>query len=163
MNYRQYGQEDMDNYLKCYLLKISDTSSKPPPRRRRNLKTFTTPKVTVCKQKKEIKDQKTVISCLRKKIAFSKMNNKPISDLDQFLQLPRAICDADGIPEKGQKSSALSVFKSLYPEAFFLRFHRVTPPLRLLSSLMACLLLIQFLFLIRGAFQIMLNFYLTDG
>jgi hypothetical protein len=34
------------------------------------------------------------------------------------LQLPRAICDAEGIPEKGQKSSAVSVFKSLYPEAF---------------------------------------------
>jgi hypothetical protein len=33
------------------------------------------------------------------------------------LQLPRAICDAEGIPEKGKKSSAVSVFKSLYPEA----------------------------------------------
>jgi hypothetical protein len=47
-------------------------------------------------------------------IAFSKINNKPIYDLDQFLQLPRAICDTEGIPEKGKKSSAVSVFKSLY-------------------------------------------------
>ena len=34
------------------------------------------------------------------------------------MQLPRAICDVEGIPEKGQKSSTVSVFKSLYPEAF---------------------------------------------
>ncbi|CAG2252648.1 unnamed protein product [Mytilus edulis] len=68
--------------------------------------------VTVTKQKKEIKDNKTVISCLRKKAA-SKFSNKAVSDLDQFLQLPRAICDADGIPEKGQKSWATSVFKKI--------------------------------------------------
>jgi hypothetical protein len=65
---RQYGQEDMDNYLTCYLLKISDTSSKAQSRKRRNLKTFATSKITVNKQKKEIKDQKTVISCLGKLI-----------------------------------------------------------------------------------------------
>ncbi|CAG2203638.1 unnamed protein product [Mytilus edulis] len=35
-----------------------------------------------------------------------------------FLQLPRAICDADGIPEKGQKSWATSVFKKMYPVSF---------------------------------------------
>ena len=90
---------------------------KVPARRRRNLKTFSEPKVTVSKQKKEIKDNKTV-SCLRKKIAYSKFTNKPISDLDQFIQLPRAICDANGIPEKGQKSWATSVLKKLYPEVF---------------------------------------------
>jgi hypothetical protein len=49
--------------MKCYLLKIADTSSKAPSRKRRNLKTFATSKITVNKQKKEIKDQKTFISC----------------------------------------------------------------------------------------------------
>ncbi|CAC5398301.1 unnamed protein product [Mytilus coruscus] len=98
LNYRRYGHEDLINYVQCFL--VAASSKKAPPRRRRNLITFSAPKVTVSKQKKEIKDQKTVISCLRKKIAFSKFTNKAVSDLDQFLQLPRAICDADGIPEK---------------------------------------------------------------
>ncbi|CAC5358990.1 unnamed protein product [Mytilus coruscus] len=35
-----------------------------------------------------------------------------------FIQLPRAICDAEGVPEKGQKSWATTVFKKLYPESF---------------------------------------------
>ena len=82
------------------------------------MKTFAPIKVTVQKQNKEIKDNKTVISCLRKKIAFSKSTNKPIQDLDQFLQLPRALCNADGIPEKGVKSHASSFFRISYPDAF---------------------------------------------
>jgi hypothetical protein len=36
--------------------------------------------------------------------------NQPISDLEQFIQLPR-VCT----PEKGQKSWASSVFKKQYP------------------------------------------------
>ena len=41
------------------------------------------------KQKKEIKpDNQTVISCLRKQIAFSKLTQKPVTDSDQFSTLP---------------------------------------------------------------------------
>jgi hypothetical protein len=65
-----------------------DMAAKQPARKRRNLKTFTAPKVTVFKQKKEIKDNQTVISCLRKQIAFSKLTRKPVTDLDQFSTLP---------------------------------------------------------------------------
>ena len=68
--------------------------------------------------KKEIRDQKTVISCLRKKIAFSKHSRHAVQDLDQFVELPRALCNADGLPEKGQKSTAATVSKDLYTEAF---------------------------------------------
>ena len=41
-----------------------------------------------------------------------------MTDLDQFSTLPRAISDANGIPEKGQKSAVSQIFKSLYKEAF---------------------------------------------
>ena len=74
--------------------------------------------MTVFKQKKEIKDNQIVISCLQKQIAFSKLTQKPVTDLDQFCTLPRAISDANGILEKGQKSVASQIFKSLYKEAF---------------------------------------------
>ena len=116
MNYRQ---EDLNNYINCFLIKTSELTSHPPPRRRRNLKTFSGVKLSIYKQKKEIQDQKTVISCLRKKIAFSKLTNQPISDLEQCIQLPRALCDAEGIREKGQKSWASLVFKRQYPNMFY--------------------------------------------
>ena len=121
INYRKYGEEDMANYLKCFLFRTYETAGKPPSRKRRNLKTFAPIKITIHKQKKEIKDQNTVISCLRKKIAFSKHSGNAVKDLDQFLQLPRALCDAEGIPEKGQKATAANVFKNIYSDAFLLQ------------------------------------------
>ncbi|CAC5418643.1 unnamed protein product [Mytilus coruscus] len=121
INYRKYGEEDLGNYLKCFLFRTCETAGKPPPRKRRNLKTFAPIKITIHKQKKEIKDQNTVISCLRKKIAFSKHSGNAVKDLDQFLQLPRALCDAEGIPEKGQKATAANVFKNIYYDAFLLQ------------------------------------------
>ncbi|VDI52433.1 Hypothetical predicted protein, partial [Mytilus galloprovincialis] len=120
INYRKSGEEDMANYLKCFLFRTYETAGKPPSRKRRNLKTFAPIKITIHKQKKEIKDQNTVISCLRKKIAFSKHSGNAVKDLDQFLQLPRALCDAEGIPEKGQKATAANVFKNIYSDAFFI-------------------------------------------
>ena len=138
MNYRQ---EDLNNYINCFLIKTSELTSHPPSRRRRNLKTFSGVKLSIYKQKKEIQDQKTVISCLRKKIAFSKLTNQPIPDLEQCIQLPRALCDAEGIREKGQKSWASLVFKRQYPNIFI----QSPPPLMFIQHilLMACLLLIH--------------------
>ncbi|CAC5419098.1 unnamed protein product [Mytilus coruscus] len=121
INYRKYGEEDLGNYLKCFLFRTCESAGKPPPRKRRNLKSFAPIKITIHKQKKEIKDQNTVISCLRKKIAFSKHSGNAVKDLDQFLQLPRALCDAEGIPEKGQKATAANVFKNIYSDAFLLQ------------------------------------------
>ncbi|CAC5359268.1 unnamed protein product [Mytilus coruscus] len=60
INYRKYGEEDLGNYLKCFLFRTCETAGKPPPRKRRNLKTFASIKITIHKQKKEIKDQNTV-------------------------------------------------------------------------------------------------------
>ncbi|CAG2204296.1 unnamed protein product [Mytilus edulis] len=121
INYRKYGEEDMANYLKCFLFRTYETAGKPPSRKEEILKTFAPIKITIHKQKKEIKDQNTVISCLRKKIAFSKHSGNAVKDLDQFLQLPRALCDAEGIPEKGQKATAANVFKNIYSDAFLLQ------------------------------------------
>jgi hypothetical protein len=47
LNYRQYGHEDMKNYIDCYLLRAKDMAAKQPARKRRNLKTFTAPKVVL--------------------------------------------------------------------------------------------------------------------
>ncbi|CAC5421238.1 unnamed protein product [Mytilus coruscus] len=118
LNYRQYGITDMQKYITCFLIKAPDLSAKQIYVRRMNLKTFAPQKVSMHKQKKEIKDNQTVISCLRKKIAFSKHTQEPVTDLDQFISLPRAISDASGLPVKGTKSNALKVLKSTYKDAF---------------------------------------------
>ncbi|CAG2242063.1 unnamed protein product [Mytilus edulis] len=52
------------------------------------------------KSKREQKDRRTENSLLRKRIAWSKEQNIPISDLQQFISLPRAIVDHDGLPYK---------------------------------------------------------------
>jgi hypothetical protein len=41
----------MKNYIDCYLLRAKDMAAKQPARKRRNLKTFTAPKVTVQTEK----------------------------------------------------------------------------------------------------------------
>jgi hypothetical protein len=51
--YRQYGEEDMQNYLKCFLLKTSGSLEKTPRRKRRKPKTFALDKVTVHKKYKK--------------------------------------------------------------------------------------------------------------
>ncbi|CAC5385726.1 unnamed protein product [Mytilus coruscus] len=51
-------------------------------------------------------------------IAFSKHTQKPVTDLDQFISLPRAISDSSGQPLKGTKSNVLKVIKSTYEAAF---------------------------------------------
>ncbi|VDI31327.1 Hypothetical predicted protein [Mytilus galloprovincialis] len=63
----------------------------------------------------------SLINYRKKKIAFSKHSGNAVKDLDQFLQLPRALCDAEGIPEKGQKATAANVFKNIYSDAFLLQ------------------------------------------
>ncbi|CAG2204979.1 unnamed protein product [Mytilus edulis] len=119
LNYREYGNTDMQKYITCFLIKSTELSAKQMHgRKRMNLKTFAPMKISMHKQKKEIKDNQTVISCLRKQIAFSKHTQKPVTDLDQFISLPRAISDASGQPLKGTKSNALKVIKSTYEAAF---------------------------------------------
>ncbi|CAC5392687.1 unnamed protein product [Mytilus coruscus] len=63
----------------------------------------------------------SLINYRKKKIAFSKHSGNAVKDLDQFLQLPRALCDTEGIPEKGQKATAANVFKNIYSDAFLLQ------------------------------------------
>ncbi|XP_071951903.1 uncharacterized protein [Antedon mediterranea] len=116
LNFFEYGQQDFNSYLKCIVLNVP--GAKRPQRKRRNITTFTTPKKTVAKPRKEIQDQKLQISCLRKQVAWSKSQNQAVSDFHQVLSLPRALCSADGIPYKASKAVSSTFFNSRYPNAF---------------------------------------------
>ncbi|CAC5387759.1 unnamed protein product [Mytilus coruscus] len=73
---------------------------------------------TVSYVKKELKDQRLENSLLRKQISWSKNQNIPLSDFQQFIALPKAIVDSDGLPYKGDKSKTLKIFRSRYPDSF---------------------------------------------
>ncbi|CAC5395934.1 KIF4 [Mytilus coruscus] len=73
---------------------------------------------TVSYVKKELKDQRLENSLLRKQISWSKNQNIPVSDFQQFIALPKAIVDSDGLPYKGDKSKTLKIFRSRYPDSF---------------------------------------------
>ncbi|CAC5408316.1 unnamed protein product [Mytilus coruscus] len=103
LNYRECGITDMQKYITCSLIKSTELSAKQMHgRKRMNLKTFAPMKISMHKQKKEIKDNQT----------------KPVTDLDQLISLPRSISDASGQPLKGTKSKALKEIKSTYEAAF---------------------------------------------
>ncbi|VDI17940.1 Hypothetical predicted protein [Mytilus galloprovincialis] len=85
--------------------------------------TFSTKTHSISKVKRKLKDQRTENSLLRKQIAWSKEQNTPISDLQQFISLPCAIVDHDGLPYKGDKSKTLVIYHSRYPEAFENKLH----------------------------------------
>jgi len=78
------------------------------------------------------------------------------------LQLPRAICDAEGIPEKRKKSSAVSVFKSLYPEAFTSTVKQTVPHCPT-AFIIDAIFIFNYVPLSFQSFQNMQNFFLTDG
>ncbi|CAC5360396.1 unnamed protein product [Mytilus coruscus] len=61
--------------------------------------------------------------CCRKQIAWSKEQYTPISDLQQFISLPRAIVDHDGLPYKGDKSKTVGICHSRYPDALENKLH----------------------------------------
>ena len=56
------------------------------------------------------KDIKLVQKCLHKKLLWSKVSQKPVTSVsEQFIALPLALCDNEGLPLKGQKSFAKKV------------------------------------------------------
>ena len=99
---------------------------------------------TKLKTKNGKKDHKTNLLFENFCLAYSKFTSNSVSDFDQFLHIPSAICDADDFPENGQKTRATSVFKKMYPDSSILQ---VTP----------------FPFLFTNLFQIMHHFYFING
>ncbi|KAJ8047412.1 hypothetical protein HOLleu_06401 [Holothuria leucospilota] len=116
LNFYCTGEQDFQSYVKSFIL--GDTSSVRLTRHKRNLHTFTKKKATKQKKQQELKDHKLQIACLRKQIAWSQSNSVPVPGFAQFMPLPRAICDCNGIPYKGNKAVSSSFFQARYPQAF---------------------------------------------
>ena len=64
------------------------------------------------------KDIKLVQKCLHKKLLWSKASQKPVTSVsEQFIPLPLALCNNEGLPLKGQKSFATTIFEKRYEKA----------------------------------------------
>lgn len=76
------------------------------------MKTFSTTSRNVTKQQyaRLQTEKKRVTQCLKKRLLYCQMTNTMTVPREQYLELPRAISDANGIPQKGQKSSITAFY-----------------------------------------------------
>ncbi|CAC5398860.1 unnamed protein product [Mytilus coruscus] len=95
LNLQKIAQEHLEKYVK-----ICQSDGIFRYNKSRKIATFSTKTHSISKVKRELKDQRTENSLSRKQIAWSKEQNTPIPDLQQFISLPRAIVDHDGLPYK---------------------------------------------------------------
>ena len=116
IHFRNIGQQK-------YLQRISAVMLKQPsikaPNRKNNLKTFTKKQKKSRQITKLEKDKQLIVSAMRKKMSFSRRTGQPIRNLEeQLIELPLALCDSNGIANKGQKSYATKHYEARYSTAF---------------------------------------------
>jgi len=115
LNFWEIGEKQFDSYIKYFILR--EPSAQVPPRFCKLL-TFSSSKRIQRKIKVIERERKLVNKCIRRKIAWSSRAGDVVQEPgEQFLELPRAICDSNGEPNKGQKSySTCKVARKQIPE-----------------------------------------------
>ena len=89
------------------------SSAKNTKRKKRKLHTFAKQKVTKQQLTNAERQKKIVSLCLRKRLlAQNGLNQLPTQD--QYLELPRAIADANGMPHKSEKRNARQFLHERY-------------------------------------------------
>lgn len=120
LRFEEIGQEDFQTIIKYTYLKDKSCKLK-----NHNLKTFTTKKVTKRNYTQLQKEKQLVATCLKKRLIWLQEHGEESMSNNgdhQFLELPRALCSSDGLPNKGQKSTITSFFKNKYPSVFLSKF-----------------------------------------
>ena len=102
---------------------LKQTSVRKPVQKKLRLKTFSKEKL----RKKEVSDlereNKLITKCYKRAIAFSKETEVPTSNLCQYVEYPRAICNRDGLPHKGAKSVIYDFFDKRYSSNYQIISH----------------------------------------
>ena len=115
LKFPEIGQEEFDKYIEY---NITGKASVNPTQRKRKLCTLADKKVNKRRMTQLQKDIKLVQKCLHKKLLWSKVSQKPVTSVsEQFITLPLAPCDNEGLPLKGQKSFATTIFEKRYEKA----------------------------------------------
>ena len=115
LNCREIGKEVFDNYVNYSILRKPSVKALM---RKRRLATLSDKNPTKSRLLKAEKDLKLVQKCLHKKLKWSKKTQKPVDVIaEQYIPLPLAIADNDGMPIKGNKSFTTKASKSRYRDS----------------------------------------------
>ena len=111
------GNREMDAFVNSRILNVPSTE---PSVQHKKLKTFEpqTKKPKQCKPHVAEKHHKTLVKSLRKRIVNSVKRGEKITELEQFSEFPRALCDYPGNPVKGSKHLVTKLFQKRYPTSF---------------------------------------------
>ena len=101
LNLRSKGQNDFEtNVTYTFLVE----SSVRPRLKRKSVHTFSEAKVTKKRLSNAEKEKKMISLCLKKRLKAK--NYDTSGQCEQYIELPRAIADSNGMPHKGDKSNA---------------------------------------------------------
>ena len=114
MQFRDIGLREFERHVGYYVLK---QLSVHPPQRKKRLLTLT--KKVKSRQVLQLeKDRRLVQKCLHIKLKWSKQTGKPVEKIaEQYVPIPLALADSNGMPIKGQKSNVTKALKSRYKDA----------------------------------------------
>lgn len=112
LNFRHIGEEEYKMRISYFILKEPSVKA---PNRRKALQTFSIKQVKTKRVSQLERDQKLLVSAIKKKILFSgQLVDKPD---EQLLEYPLSICDNAGNPLKGQKSYFTKSLQTRYKNA----------------------------------------------
>ncbi|CAH1799207.1 unnamed protein product [Owenia fusiformis] len=111
LHHERVGQEAFKLLVTSKFLEASSTKV---IMKKQKLKTFSKGRVSKSKMKQSEKDKQLVVTCYKRTMALSQQQNKPVKELMQYLETPRAICTPDGLPFKGTKSTINGIYQKRY-------------------------------------------------
>ena len=119
LNFRNIRQKQFENRVESFLLKNPSTKA---PLRQKKLQTFAS---TIVKKQKKVsslqRELQLVQKCMRKKIAYANQRGTSADVIaEQYIELPRAICDTESAPIKGQKSTVTKFYQTRYKNSNFI-------------------------------------------
>ena len=103
LTFRDLGQDEYESYVQHTFVKKSSTNKVTV--KHQKLKNFTKPKVTKQRLQSLEHDKKKVSMCLKRKLEAADQG-QPQPRSEQYLELPMALCDGNGMPNRGNKSIA---------------------------------------------------------
>ena len=124
--FRIIGEEALDHYITHVIIGEPSTTNVV---RHRKLLTMTSPKATKRKQSQKEKENKVVMTCLRRRLAWcNRTGLKYDVSKEQYSPYPRALSDEKGIAHKASKSMWTEKLKSRYSSCQTEVFHNKLPP-----------------------------------
>ena len=109
--FREEGQKEFETYVEYHILKKSSIC---PKTKRKQLQTFSEKKVTKQRYNTLEKEKKLVSNCLKQHLVWCQYSKERPPTAEQYIELPRALANADGIPRKGKKSGTTTALENRY-------------------------------------------------